>query len=65
MTVQNIGRKCPECGGSARLGATNGVDGKTYYCECENCGLRTADFKTQLSAVVNWNTAKEDFFFKK
>ena len=63
--MKNIGRKCPSCGGSARLCKTNGVDDKTYYCECEKCGLRTRDYKTQIGAITSWNTDKEEYFFYK
>ncbi len=63
MANVKVSRKCPKCGGSAHMEASNGVDGKTYYCVCEKCGLRNRDHKLRFAAIASWNEDEEEYFF--
>lgn len=60
--VKKPERKCPKCGGIARLHKNNGVE-TTYYCECDDCHLRARDCKSMYEAVKSWETDEEQYFF--
>lgn len=61
-------KPCPFCGGEYSIGDdyrpvvyfTKPVNGVEYrYCECHDCGIRTADCDTELDAIEAWNTRAE------
>lgn len=58
-------KPCPFCGfeqingddGKALVYFTKPIADKEYkYCECHDCGARTADCDTQEDAIEAWNT---------
>ena len=59
---KKLERKCPACGAKGSLLISGGTE-TTYYCECEECHLRTRDYKTMLAAVVSWETDNKEYFF--
>ena len=61
---RKIKRKCPKCGGEARIVKQNGHL-TTYYCECKECGLRAIDCWSIKLAVHCWENDHESYFFYK
>lgn len=59
---KKLERRCPACGGKGSLLVSNGTE-LTYYCECDECHLRTLDHKSMAGAVRSWQTGDKNSFF--
>lgn len=51
-------KPCPFCGGSAKL--VNKIYEYKYYIYCTRCGVMTANFDSNNSAIGAWNRRKND-----
>ena len=47
------------CGGEAysHLIGVPGIGEPDWYVECDNCGIRTSEYKIEEEAINAWNTA--------
>ena len=61
---EKLATQCPACGGKGSLHKSGGTE-ITYYCECDECRLRTRDYKRKGAAVLSWETDDKDYFFYK
>lgn len=49
-------RKCPFCGGEARIERTDCIGSINYhYGYCIQCGARTDEYATKKGAIEAWN----------
>lgn len=59
-------KKCPFCGGEAKLGCNiyedysyeydDTIEKTSYYVECTKCGITTKFIHTADGAIEKWNT---------